>query len=177
MAIYHLAAQIITRSHGRCATAAAAYRAGQKLTDERTGLTFNYSRKKEVAYRRIIAPKHAPEWVYDRQALWSAVEMTEKRRDAQLCREIHVSLPHELTLVQQTRLIETFVITQFVRNGMIADVAIHSKAGNCHAHVMLTMRDISAIGFGPKRRDWNAVEELEIWRSKWASHTNRKLTA
>jgi len=48
MAIYHLSVKTISRSSGRSATAAAAYRAGVVITDERTGECHDYSRKSEV---------------------------------------------------------------------------------------------------------------------------------
>lgn len=48
MAIYHLSVKAISRSAGRSATAAAAYRAGCKIADERTGEIHDYSRKVDI---------------------------------------------------------------------------------------------------------------------------------
>lgn len=175
MAIFHLNAKVISRAQGRSATGACAYRAGQRIKDERTGLVFNYTRKKEVVYRHIFAPANAPAWVHDRASLWNQTEQKETRKDAQVAREIEVSLPVELSLHQQTLLLESFVHTQFVKLGMVADVCIHHKPGNPHAHILLTTREINQSGFGPKNRDWNSKEQLEKWRSEWASHTNRRL--
>lgn len=175
MAIYHFSAQVISRSQGRSAVAAAAYRAGERLEDERYGHTHDYT-KKNVSERAIAAPENAPAWAKDRQQLWNAVEAAEKRKDAQLCREINVALPRELTAVQQRELLSTFVFTQFVSRGMIADVAIHrDNAENPHAHIMLTMREITPEGFGKKVRDWNDKELLETWRAEWANDANRAL--
>ncbi|MBX9960792.1 MAG: MobA/MobL family protein [Burkholderiaceae bacterium] len=175
MAIYHLNAKVISRAQGRSATAASAYRAGQKIVDERTGLVFDYTRKREVIFRQIFAPASSPAWVHYRQALWNNAEKSEVRKDAQIAREIEVALPLELSHKQREILLDRFITTQFVKQGMVADVCIHDKPGNPHAHILLTTRDINNAGFGKKNRYWNSKEMLEKWRSEWASHTNRRL--
>jgi len=176
MAIYHLSAQIISRKEGRSAVAAAAYRAGENLYDERVGKVFDYTRKQGVEYSEILAPPEAPSWVHDRQSLWNAVERAEKRKDAQLAREIEIGLPRELSKDQQVNLLREFVKTTFVSHGMVADVALHlDNDKNPHAHVMLTTRGISSDGFGQKRRDWNARTELLEWREGWANLANQHL--
>ena len=175
MAIYHFSAQVISRGRGQSAVAAAAYRSGDILTDERTGETKCYKRDVQPD-TMILAPSHAPEWVYDRECLWNTVEQTEKRKDAQLAREMNVALPVELSKDQQKELICEYVQKQFVDHGMIADLAIHrDDVNNPHAHIMLTTRDITADGFGPKNREWNNRELLNEWREQWADHTNKAL--
>lgn len=178
MAIYHLSVKLITRTTGRSATAAAAYRSGQKIHDDRSGQTFDYFRKKEVTYRRIFIPPNAPQWMKDREQLWNAVEQSESRKDAQVAREIEVALPIELSPSQHIILLERFVHTQLISKGMIADVVIHNKKGNPHAHILLTTREINITqdGFGKKNRDWNSKEQLEEWREQWAKHCNRRLS-
>lgn len=175
MAIFHLSAKIIARSAGRSATASAAYRAGEKIIDERTGLVFDYTKKKEVAYRKIFAPSGSPSWVKERGRLWNEAEKVEARKDAQVAREIEVALPVELSRQQQIVLLELFVKSEFVDQGMVADVCIHEKPGNPHAHILLTTRSINASGFGQKNRDWNAKEHLNNWREQWALRVNRRL--
>lgn len=175
MAIYHFAAQVIKRSAGKSAVASAAYRASEKLKDERTGLLHDYTRRRDEIDKNIIAPDYAPSWVYNRQQLWNEVEKSEKRVDSQLAREINIALPIELNKQQQKELINNFVKDNFVDKGMIADVAIHYKKDNPHAHVMLTTREISEAGFGKKNREWNDKELLEKWRESWAEYTNRAL--
>jgi Ti-type conjugative transfer relaxase TraA len=176
MAIYHLSAQIISRKEGRSAVAAAAYRAGENLYDEHIGKVFDYTRKRGVEYSEILAPPEAPSWVHDRQSLWNAVERAEKRKDAQLAREIEIGLPKELSKDEQVKLLREFVKTTFVSHGMVADVALHlDNEKNPHAHVMLTTRGISPDGFGQKRRDWNARTELLEWREGWANMANQHL--
>jgi len=180
VAAYRFAAQIIGRSSGRSATGAAAYRAGMRLTDERTGLVHDYLRKGGVRHTEILAPADAPDWMRDRAQLWNAVERAEKRKDAQLSREVLLNLPHELDDRQRLELVRGFVEQEFVALGMVADLSIHAphREGddrNHHAHVMLTMRALTGDGFGAKARDWNAPEQLERWRASWAQHQNRAL--
>jgi hypothetical protein len=180
MAAYRFAAQIIGRSTGRSATGAAAYRAGIRITDERSGLMHDYGRKSGVLHTEIFTPPGAPEWMSDRARLWNAVEAAEKRKDAQLAREILLNLPHELSDAQRLELVRDFVRSEFVSLGMVADVAIHAphRQGddrNYHAHIMLTMRAPTGDGFGPKARDWNTADRLEQWREDWAACQNRAL--
>ncbi len=180
MAIYHFDASVISRSKGRSATAAAAYRTAEVINDHRTGEVHDYSRKGGVLHTEIIAPDNAPAWVHDRSALWNAVEDAEQRRDAQVAREVRVALPSELTTEQNADLVRAFVQEQFVARGMIADVALHAPGRegdqrNHHAHIMLTTRGIGPEGFGAKNRDWNAKELLVDWRGSWAEHVNDTL--
>ena len=178
MAIYHLSAKIISRSSGRSSTSAAAYRAGVKIHENRTGQTFDYTRKKEVSYRRIFTPPNAPQWMKDREQLWNAIEQSETRKDSQTAKEIIVALPHELSPSQHIILLERFVHTQLTSKGIIADVVIHNKPNNVHAHILLTTREINITndGFGKKMRDLNSKLQLQEWREQWARHCNRRLS-
>lgn len=176
MAIYHLSSQIISRAKGRSAVAAAAYRSGERLLDERTGLVHDYTRKQGIAETFIEAPENAPSWVSDRQELWNAVESKERRKDSQLCRELDIALPVELSEAQQTELLRGYVREQFAARGMVADVAIHrGDRGNPHAHVMLTMRGVGPEGFEGKDRSWNDRQLHQEWRRSWERHANREL--
>ena len=177
MADYRLSAKIIGRGSGRSSVAAAAYRAGAQLHDERTGLDHDYTRKNGVLHTEIMSPDDAPDWMKNRAKLWNAVEAVERRKDAQLAREIQLSLPHELTEAQNKKLVQDFIQSHFVDRGMIADLAIHApdRQGdqrNIHAHVMLTTRVLTSDGFGNKNRDWNKKDQLETWREAWADHQN-----
>jgi ATP-dependent exoDNAse (exonuclease V) alpha subunit len=172
---------LVKRSAGRSVTAAAAYRAAAKIADDRTGLVFDFTRRHGVVHAEIIAPSRAPAWTRDRAKLWNAVEIVEKRKDAQLARELQLALPHELTDKQRLELTRQFVRGEFVAHGMIADVAVHrpDRRGdyrNHHAHVLLTTRVISADGFGRKEREWNEVSVLEGWRTSWSDAVNRALS-
>jgi len=180
MAIYHFSAKMISRSTGRSAVAAAAYRTAERIEDHRQGLEHDYSNRTGVLSSEILVPEGTPDSLRDRATLWNAVEAVERRKDAQLAREVTVALPHELTDAQRGDLVRSFAQTAFVDRGMIADVAIHApgKEGdqrNHHAHIMLTTRSVGANGFEGKDRSWNSKELLEDWRENWADHANSYL--
>jgi Ti-type conjugative transfer relaxase TraA len=177
MAIYHFSAKVITRTTGRTALGAAAYRSGEKLEQDGIGgVTHDYTRKSGVVHREILAPDDAPEWSNDRAQLWNEIDRTERRKDGQLAREIEVALPVELTKAEQIELLRTFAKAELISRGMIADVAVHhDNPENPHAHIMLTLREIGAEGFGDKQRDWNEKPLLRHWREAWASTTNEHL--
>jgi len=178
VAIYRCEFKIISRGAGHRACAAAAYRAGEKIMDEHYGAAHDYTRKTGVAASFILAPDNAPAWMSNRAELWNAVEAVERRKDAQLCREVLLSLPHELTDDQREALVRQFVRDQFVSKGMVADVNIHthSPSGderNDHAHILLTTRTLTASSFGPKERSWNSRDFVHDTREAWAHAQNR----
>jgi hypothetical protein len=180
MAIYHLRATMISRSQGRSATAAAAYRVAERIEDRRTGLVFDYAARGGVDHTEILAPDHAPDWVLDRSELWNRVEESETRKNSQVAREVRVALPDELTHAQRVALVRDYAQAQFVDRGMVADIALHAPGRegderNHHAHILLTTREIDAEGFTTKNRDWNKVEVLEGWREAWARDSNAAL--
>ena len=191
---------------GRSAVAAAAYRSGEKLTNEWDGLTHDYTHKPGVVHAEIILPAHAPPEFSDRATLWNSVEFSEKSSDAQLAREIEVALPVELPRAEQLALVRSYIRDNFVAEGMCADFALHDKGdGNPHAHILLTIRPLKPDGkWGPKCRkvydldsqgnripdgkggwknhredttDWNNRENAEKWRAAWAAYANRALEA
>ena len=92
MALFHCTTKIITRSDGGNAVAAAAYRSGTRMTCARTGQVFNYTRKREVTHRAILAPLNSPDWVFERAQLANAIEAIETRKNAQLWREVEIAL-------------------------------------------------------------------------------------
>ncbi|MGX0905272.1 hypothetical protein ACSSV8_003867 [Roseovarius sp. MBR-79] len=180
MAIYHFRASMISRSQGRSATAAIAYRVAERIEDRRTGLTFDYAARGGVDHTETLAPDHAPDWVRDRSELWNRVEESETRKNSQVAREVRVALPAELTHAQRVELVRDFAQEQFVGSGMIADIALHAPGRdgddrNHHAHILLTTREIGPEGFTTKNRDWNKVEVLEGWREAWARDANTAL--
>jgi len=213
VAIYHLSTKVISRASGRNVVNAAAYRRGAEMTDERSASTWNYERKKDVTHSELAIPENAPAWarrifelhaadpVRASEALWNRVEQHEKRKDAQLAREVEFALPKELTDEQRVALVREFVTEQLAGRGMVADWSIHQGNGNenNHAHVLLTMRPLTENGFGTKKvpmldpetgvplRDgrgkiryafgdaWGTKEELLELREKWAEYQNFRL--
>jgi Ti-type conjugative transfer relaxase TraA len=182
MAIYHFSAKVISRAAGSSALAAAAYRSASRLHDQRLDRHHDFSNKAGVVHSEVMLPDGAAPELSDRESLWNAVELAEKRIDAQLAREIEFAIPRELSKEDGIALARDFVRDEFVSRGMIADLNVHWDIGadgeaRPHAHVMLTMREVTEEGFGPKVRDWNATSLLEDWRESWATHANERLAA
>jgi len=184
MAIYHCSIKIISRGKGQSAVAAAAYRAGEKITNDYDGIAHDYTRKGGVAHTEILLPRYAPEEYKERSVLWNAVEQVEKAKNSQLAREIELALPAELALEQNIVLVREYVALYFASAGMCADICVHDKNnGNPHAHVMLTMRPFELDGsWGAKAHkvngkkipaiDWNEQTKAEQWRAGWAEAVN-----
>ena len=180
MAIYHFSAKVISRANGSSAVASAAYRSASELFDERLGRHHDFSNKADVIHSEVLLPEGAPERLNDRTTLWNEVEAEEKRKDAQLAREIEFSIPREMRREEGVRLARDFVQREFVDRGMVADLNVHwdraeDGSPKPHAHVMLAMREVGADGFGKKERDWNRGELLQHWREAWGAHVNERL--
>ena len=143
MSIYHCSIKIISRAGGRSAVASAAYRSGEKLYNDETGIVHDFTIKGGVIMNEIILPTNAPARYGNREILWNEVQQIEKRSDAQFAREIEVAFPTEMNREQQISCIRDYINHNFVDKGMIADWALHDKGdGNPHAHIMLTLRGI-----------------------------------
>jgi ATP-dependent exoDNAse (exonuclease V) alpha subunit len=186
MAIYHLSVKAISRSAGRSATAAAAYRAGCEIRDERTGEVHDYTRKGGVESTDLVLPDGAPTWAANRNALWNAAEQAERRKDACVAREFVVALPAELPAAERHRLARDFAQDMANREGCAVDIAIHapSRGGddrNHHAHLLRTTRKVEWQGLGAKldteRAGRNRIADLAAVRSRWADLTNARLRA
>ncbi|MCP3736259.1 Ti-type conjugative transfer relaxase TraA [Sphingomonas sp. RP10(2022)] len=180
MAIYHFSAKVVSRANGSSAVASAAYRSASELHDDRLGRDHDFSNKAGVIHSEVMLPEGAPERLNDRSTLWNEVEAGEKRKDAQLAREVEFSIPREMNEKQGVQLARDFVKKQFVDRGMVADLNVHwdkAKDGTPkpHAHVMMAMRDVGPEGFGKKNRDWNGTELLKEWREAWAAHVNERM--
>lgn len=104
-----------------------------------------------------------------RAALWDDIEAIEKRKDAQLAREVEFAIPREMIQAQGIELARDFVQREFVDTSMSIGTSGADGLAKPHAHVMLTMREIvidedGEAGFGAKVRDWNRTELVEQWR-------------
>ena len=194
MAIYHCSTKTVNRSSGRTAVASSAYRAGEKLEDERTGLTHDFTRKDGVAHSEILSNLDIE---IDRAELWNLAEKTENRKDARTAREWVIALPDELDADQRKDLAKEFATALVDRYGVIADLAIHepSKGGNDknhHAHIMLTTRkaqldpdhklilttkaDIELSNSKRKSLDMGTTQEdIKQIREIWADLANKAL--
>ncbi len=193
MAIYHCSAKPVSRSGGRSAVAAIAYRTASLLTNERDGLTHDFTAKKGVVHSEIVLPADVDaDWALDRSVLWNAAERAERRRDSRVAREFEIALPYELSADARLSLARAFAQDLADRYGAAVDFAIHVPQGksdirNVHAHVMMTTREITPDGLGEK----TMIERENRWllanglptshmqmrdiRKAFADHANRHL--
>lgn len=179
MAIYHLHCDIIGRSSGRSATAAAAYRATCKIEDRTTGDVFDYRRKTKALYTEILTGANAPKWAKNRAELWNSLEEKEKRKDAQFCRSFDGALPREFDLETNKKLAKEFAQI-FTDRGTPADLAIHGphededgrSNENTHFHLLVATRKINKDGWAEKDREANTKAFLKEVRKAWADIVN-----
>jgi len=196
LATYHFHISSVGRSAGRRATAAAAYRAGERIRDERTGVLYNHSRRNDVVHTEIFLPSHlggaADVWAGSREKLWNTAERAEKRSDSRVAREYQVSLPHELNRAQQIGLARALSRELAERYKVAVDLAVHlprpdGDSRNFHAHLLTTTREVKPQGLGSKsgldmqaserrKRELSTHrEEYHTLRERWATLTNAAL--
>jgi hypothetical protein len=198
MAIYFLNLKTLGRANGSSAVSAAAYRAGERIKDERTGRTYDHSGRRDVLHKEIMLPNQfAAEkmaWAKDRSNLWNSAEGSERRGDARTAREYLVALPPELSPQARIDLVKGFSRELVERYGFALDIAIHapriypgSDPRNFHAHLLATTREVTPTGLGAKTSlEWSdtkrreiglgrAVGELLYVRERWATAANAAL--
>lgn len=179
MAIFHLEFKIVKRSEGMSSCRKAAYHARCRITDDRTGNTYDFSHRTDLFHHQILAPVAAPAHIVESSTtLWNEVERVERQKDGQTARYFDVAIPCELSNEDKIKLVAEYCQKNFVDKGMIADIAFHDLDGqNPHAHVMLTLKPITADGFGKKERSWNDKKNVILWREAWSALANRYLEA
>jgi hypothetical protein len=199
---FYFSASIISRGKNQSAVASASYRSGESLYSELDMETKSYGKRTVQPDTFILAPSHAPEWVYNRERLWNEVEYHESKINSQLSREVKLALPVELNHDTQRQMLEEYVQENFVDRGMVADVSIHRDVEhNPHAHIMLTVRPFNENGeWGSKQKreyrldengefilnkngkkkpfkveltDWDKKETLLEWRKNLAEKINQ----
>lgn len=177
MAIFHLSFSMLKRSAGKSSCYLAAYNARGRIEDVRTGDVYDYSYRSDLFHHCILAPEHTPFNIIENSAvLWNEIEKVEKRKDAQLSRYFDIAIPVELDNDAKIALVKNYCKRNFVSKGMIADISFHDLDGhNPHAHVMLTLREITPQGFGNKNRSWNEHDLMDEWRASWSRMSNRAL--
>jgi ATP-dependent exoDNAse (exonuclease V) alpha subunit len=198
VAVYFLNLKTFGRATNSSAVSAAAYRAGERIRDERAGKTYDHSERQDVMHKEIVLPSQfAAEnlsWALDRANLWNAAEHAETRKNARVAREYLVALPVELSDEQRLALTRGFAHELSDRYRFALDVAIHaprdypgSDPRNFHAHLLATTREVQLRGLGDKtmlercdaaRREVGlepAVAELFHVRQRWAEATNEAL--
>jgi hypothetical protein len=165
VAIYSASVKTISRKAGRSATAAAAYRTGSLVIDERTGESHDYTRKQGVEH----VSRHLPHGlVMDTSRLWNAAEGAEKRKDATVARELVVALPHDLSPLQRIALADAIAASLVERYGVAAESAIHAPDAegdqrNHHSHIQFSTRRMTPDGsFGEKTRELDDIKQGKV---------------
>jgi len=196
MALFRLQVTSITRGDGHSSVGAAAYRAGERLRDDRTNEVHNHSRRKDVTHSEIMLPGHLAgenmDWARNRASLWNSVENAETRKNARVATEIQVTLPFELPPERRLQMARTFSQEVADHYRVAVDLAVHEPRPsgdprNYHAHLLLTTREVSAAGLGAKtglnmqtsermRLGLpSASQEFTAIRERWATLTNEAL--
>lgn len=184
MAIYHFSVKTVARSAGRSATAAIAYRAGEKIYCEREGREHDYSRKTGVEYKEIYLPEGAPEHLKNREKLWNEVEQRETRKNSTVAREFEIAFPSELNQEQRLAMLEELCASIVERHQVAVDACIHaphtgsgSDERNYHAHILMSTRKLTPEGFTEKTRELDQKHsgEIEHWREHFADICNMHL--
>jgi len=196
MAIYRLQISSISRGDGHSSVGAAAYRAGERITDDRTNEVHNHSRRKDVTHSEIMLPSELKgenmEWARNRASLWNSVENAESRKNARVAREIQVNLPHELAPERRVALARAFSQEVADHYKVAVDLAVHEPRPtgdprNYHAHLLMTTREVTPEGLGAKAalelstHDRmrlglpGSSQEFTAIRERWATVTNEAL--
>ncbi len=197
MAIFHLSVKPLSRKSGRSSVAAAAYRSGSRLLNQRDGQWHDYTRRGGVDHHEILVPADAPDWARFQESLWSGVEMHDTRANARTAIELELALPHELSEHYRLELTRNFAQLLVDRFGIAVDMAIHSPSRskpaplatgtgpaidlpggddrNHHAHLLLTTWTITPDGFGKKVKPFDHSNDVETIRAEWAVHCNATL--
>ena len=170
--MYHLSVKAHSRSNGASATAAAAYRSGESITDERTGQRHDYTRRAGVVSTGIVG------WTGSRESLWNAAEQAEKRINSTVAREYEIALPADTTDEARESMVQRFSQWLHDRYGVAVDYAIHrahrtGDARNHHAHILTTTRRIEDGKLTEKTRILDTKQtgaaEVETIRAQWGA--------
>ncbi len=184
MAIYHCSLRVFSRSRGHSAVAAAAYRSGSNLFDNRAGKLQRYDKRSGVAETFILLPKNTSGDLEDRAVLWNAAEQSEKRKNSCVARELILALPHELSGPDRLALTRDMAGWLIERYRVAVDSAIHipvhgDDERNHHAHLLFTTRELTKDGIGAKTRILDdkvtGKEETEVIREVWEALANEAL--
>ena len=200
MAIFLMQINTVSRSNGRNAPASAAYRSGEQIRNERTGVVYDHRNRRDVLHKEIILPTQlgrpdpSLDWARDRASLWNAVERIESRADSRVAREYLVALPAELPSAQRVELARAFSREIADRYGVAVDLAVHAPRPfgdprNHHAHLLSSTRTVTRDGLGAKAGlDMNGTTRAELGmptnrkefaalRQRWAELVNEHLSA
>ena len=152
MAIGHMAVRTHSRTLGHTVAAALAYRHAATVRCPRTGQLHDYTHKSGVTQTDTIAAVDTP-LTATLEVLAAGFEGAERRRDSRICRDIEISLPHELSPKQRVALVVLFAWVLAQRYNTVVSWAIHNPepnaAGdhrNVHVHFLLATRSLNPDG-------------------------------
>lgn len=161
MALFHLESKIHSKKPGadgkasKSVSAIVAYRHCFAMGD------YDYSKKAGLVTSFLLAPENLDPSVKsalenaDPRIVWDAVDRVEKRKDAQLCQELIISLQHELSLEENIKNLKTLLNNNFTKKGFLVDVCVHNSKENgnenenLHAHVIFSQRTINNVSLVP----------------------------
>ena len=194
MAIQFARARYISRASGGSAVRSAAYNERAAITSDRTGEVFYFKHRDAPEHHEVLLPEGAGEKFVDSAVLWNAAEAAERRKDAQVAREIVLALPANTELTDEDRidLARSFAEQHFVAKGLAVQFDVHRphegeaecERANWHAHLLITTRRLEGEGFAAKKaRDLDpevrraggraVVADGEAWGELWRDHQNR----
>ncbi len=193
MALFSLHCSIISRGKGGSIIGTGAYNNRLRLKESRTGKVYNYSARKDILAKGLLLPENAPQRLHDFQKFFEELDAAEKRKDAQLARDIIIALPNELSLKDQIALVEEFCRDNFVNESYAANYAIHrgsfekerspkdilpaqERKDNPHAHLIIPFRKVGEDGFSKTKlesRTKDPKQQLVSLRKSWADIQNR----
>jgi Ti-type conjugative transfer relaxase TraA len=194
MAIQFARARYISRASGGSAVRSAAYNERAAIVSDRTGEVFYFKHRDAPEHHEVLLLEGAAARFADSSELWNAAEAAERRKDAQVAREIVLALPANADLTDEDRiaLARSFAEQHFVRKGLAVQLDVHaphegeaeSERANWHAHLLITTRRLNGEAFAAKKaRDLDpevrraggraVVADGEAWGELWRDHQNR----
>jgi Ti-type conjugative transfer relaxase TraA len=200
VAIQFARARYISRSTGGSAVRSAAYNERTAITAERTGELYYFKHRDAPEHHEMLLPEGAAAQFADSAVLWNAAEAAEKRKDAQVAREIVLALPSDAGISAEDRveLARSFAEQHFAAKGLAVQLDVHaphdpesgrqgdtdSERANWHAHLLITTRRLECDRFAAKKaRDLDPevrragaramVADGEAWGELWRDHQNR----
>lgn len=157
--------QVLQRSKGRNAVAAAAYRSCTLLNDEQLGKAYDYRAKAGHVCTELFGVAGLEMGMDDIGTLWNKAERSESRKNSAIARELMVPLPHGWTDEQRLLCVRGLAEMLVARYGVAVMTSIHRPANgqNDHVHILFTTRKVDAqMNFGKKTRILDDMKTGEV---------------
>jgi Ti-type conjugative transfer relaxase TraA len=194
LAIQFARARYISRNSGGSAVRSAAYNARESIGAERTGEVFYFRNRDAPEHHEVLLPVGAAARFADAGVLWNAAEAAERRKDAQVAREIVLALPAnaEVSTEDRVAMARSFAERHFVAKGLAVQLDVHAPHGaeaaseqaNWHGHLLITTRRLEGEVFSAKKaRDLDPevrsaggrarVADGAAWGELWRDHQDQ----